>query len=105
MLFSRSSLVTVATRLGADPWQLVQDNNLWGEDVRPGMAIRVRDTESPIRQAASRPAYRTRRVGRGENLTGIARQYGTTIVAIQNANSLGRRTVIRIGQRLRIPAR
>lgn len=97
-------LVTVATRLGTDPWQLVQDNNLWHEDVRPGMAIRVRDTEPPIRQAASRPAYRTHRVGRGENLTGIASQYGTTIVAIQNANSLGRRTVIRIGQRLRIPA-
>lgn len=44
-------------------------------------------------------------VSRGENLTAIARRYGTTIAAVQGANSLGRRTVIRIGQRLRIPTR
>jgi len=98
-------LVTVAARLRTDPWRLVQDNNLWDEDVHPGMVIRVRPTVPPIRQASSRPTYRTHRVSRGENLTAIARQYGTTIAAIQNANSLGRRTVIRIGQRLRIPAR
>lgn len=98
-------LVTVAARLRTDPWQLVQDNNLWDEDVHPGMVIRVRPTVPPIRQASSRPTYRTHRVSRGENLTAIARQYGTTIAAIRNANSLGRRTVIRIGQRLRIPAR
>jgi LysM repeat protein len=42
-------------------------------------------------------------VTRGENLGAIARRYGTSVSAIQSANSLGRRTLIRIGQQLRIP--
>jgi LysM repeat protein len=98
-------LVVVAARLQADPWQLVRDNNLWDQDVRAGMVIRVRPTSPPTRPASSRPTYRIHRVGRGENLTAIARRYGTTIAAIQSANALGRRTVIRIGQRLRIPTK
>jgi soluble lytic murein transglycosylase-like protein/LysM repeat protein len=96
-------LVTLAARLRTDPWQLVRDNNLWDQDVRAGMLIRVRPTVPRMRPASSRPTYRIHRVSRGENLTAIARRYGTTIAAVQSANSLGRRTVIRIGQRLRIP--
>jgi LysM repeat protein len=95
--------VAVAARLRTDPWQLVRDNNLWDQDVRAGMLIRVRSTLPPIRPESSRPTYRIHRVSRGENLTAIARRYGTTIAAIQSANSLARRAVIRIGQRLRIP--
>jgi LysM repeat protein len=43
------------------------------------------------------------RVTRGETLAVIARRYGTTVSAIQAANELGRRTLINIGQQLRIP--
>ena len=43
------------------------------------------------------------RVTRGETLSVLARRYDTTISAIQSANALGRRTLIRIGQQLRIP--
>lgn len=91
-------LTTVAARLQADPWQIVQDNSLWNEQVRAGMVLRVRPVPPP-------PAYVVHRVSRGENLSAIARRYGTSIAAIQSANSLGRRTVIQIGQRLRIPTR
>lgn len=98
-------LVMVAARLQTDPWQLMRDNNLWDQDVRAGMVIRVRSTLPPVQSVSSRPTYRIHRVSRGENLTAIARRYGTTIAAVQGANSLGRRTVIRIGQRLQIPAR
>lgn len=89
-------LASVAARLQADPWQIVRNNNLWGQQVHPGMVLRIR----PVPPA---PAYLVHRVSRGENLSAIARRYGTSIAAIQSANSLGRRTVIRIGQRLRIP--
>ena len=98
-------LVTVAARLRTDPWQLVRDNHLWDQDVHAGMVIRARPTVAPTLPAASPPTHRIHRVSRGENLTAIARRYGTTIAAIQNANALGRRTAIRIGQRLRIPTR
>lgn len=104
-------LVTVAARLQIDPWQLVRDNNLWNQEVHPGMVLRVRKTlpavlpasSAPVRRLPPPPRYTVHRVSSGENLTGLARRYRTTIGAIQRANSLGRRTVIRIGQRLRIP--
>lgn len=106
-------LEQLATRFRTDPWQLVRDNHLWDQDVRPGMVLRVRQgspavtTASlpPVRRSPPRPTYAVHRVSRGDNLTTIARRYGTTIAAIQRANSLGRRTVIRIGDRLRIPTR
>jgi membrane-bound lytic murein transglycosylase D len=43
------------------------------------------------------------RVRRGENLGRIARQYGVTVRAIQNANGLGNRTRIHPNDRLVIP--
>jgi len=44
-------------------------------------------------------------VKKGETLGLLARRYGTTIRAIQNANKMGRRTTIRVGERLSIPTR
>lgn len=103
----------VAARVGVDPWQLVRDNNLWAQDVEPGMVLRVRRSPVAVRKvpavvaasAASAPRFTTHRVARGENLTSLARRYGTTVSAIQRASGLGRRTSIRVGERLRIPAR
>jgi LysM repeat protein len=89
-------LETLAVRLRADPWQIVRDNHLWDDHVRAGTVIR-------IRPAPPTPAYVVHRVSRGESLGAVASRYGTSIAAIQSANSLGRRTVVRIGQRLRIP--
>ena len=51
-----------------------------------------------------KPTYTIHRVARGDTLGGIASRYGTTIRAIQSANNMGRRTLIRIGQQLRIPS-
>jgi soluble lytic murein transglycosylase-like protein len=42
-------------------------------------------------------------VASGENLTGIARRYGSTIAAIATANGLANASYIRVGQRLTIP--
>jgi len=43
------------------------------------------------------------RVRPGDTLSAIARRYGTSIAAIQQANRLGRKTMIRVGQTLYIP--
>ncbi|MBM3318462.1 MAG: LysM peptidoglycan-binding domain-containing protein, partial [Candidatus Eisenbacteria bacterium] len=45
------------------------------------------------------------KVRSGENLAVIAKRYGTTVRAIQDANRLGRRTLIHAGQTLLIPGR
>ena len=94
---AREDLARVAATLEIDPWWLIRDNALWDEQVREGMVLRVRPAPPP------KPAVELHRVSRGENLTSIARRYATTVRAIQAANSLGRRTLIRIGQQLRIP--
>ncbi|MFH1143141.1 MAG: LysM peptidoglycan-binding domain-containing protein [Candidatus Eisenbacteria bacterium] len=41
----------------------------------------------------------------GETLGSLARRYGTTVAAIQDANRMGRKTMIRVGQTLSIPSR
>jgi membrane-bound lytic murein transglycosylase D len=48
-------------------------------------------------------APRTHRVARGESLSVIARRHGISISALQRANDMTGRTVIRTGQILRVP--
>ncbi|MCK4412306.1 MAG: LysM peptidoglycan-binding domain-containing protein [Candidatus Eisenbacteria sp.] len=51
-----------------------------------------------------RLVYHRHVVHRGETLGLLARRYGTTVRAIQDANRMGRRTLIRIRQKLLIPS-
>jgi hypothetical protein len=90
-------LASIAERMRVDPWWIVRDNSLWDDQVRPGMVLNIRALAPP-------PEYAVHRVRAGENLTSIAERYGTTVGAIQRANSLSG-TRIRIGQQLRIPSR
>jgi membrane-bound lytic murein transglycosylase D len=55
--------------------------------------------------AAERMVYFRHKVRRGETLGLLARRYRTTVRAIQDANRLGRSTLIRIGQTLKVPSR
>ena len=82
---------------GESPWRIVRDNGLWDQDVTPGTTLRVRP-EAP------KPTFLTYRVSSGDTLGRIASRHGTSVRAIQSANGLGRNTIIRIGQRLRVPA-
>jgi membrane-bound lytic murein transglycosylase D len=53
--------------------------------------------------AAARARARTHTVRNGESLWTIARRHNTSVRAIQRANGMGTRSVIRPGQRLRLP--
>ena len=92
-------LQTVADRHESTPWRIIRDNRLFRDErLTPGTVLRVRPQ-------APRATTVTHRVVSGDTLNGLARRYGATVRAIQEANSMGRRTVIRIGQQLRIPTR
>lgn len=92
-------LKVIAETLKSSPWRIIRDNNLFlDEQVSEGMVLRVR-------RVPPRPTYLEYRVRSGDTLGAIARRHGTTVRAIQATNNLGRRTLIRIGQRLRIPTR
>jgi membrane-bound lytic murein transglycosylase D len=52
---------------------------------------------------SERVLYVRHRVRQGDTLSQIAGRYGTSIRTIQDTNGLGRKTLIRVGQVLRIP--
>ena len=60
-------------------------------------------TTLEIRIDPPQPQFTEHTVRRGENLTTIANRYGTSVGAIQDANSMGTRTLIRVGQQLLVP--
>ena len=61
--------------------------------------------ESISRYVPPEATYTNHYVRRGETVSVIARRYGTSVSAIARANNLGRRYLIRAGQRLKIPGR
>ena len=89
-------LQQIAEGLKSTPWRIIRDNSVWDEQLTAGMTLRVRP-EAP------KPTFLTYRVASGDSLGRIAARYGTSVRAIQSANGLGNNTVIRIGQRLRVP--
>ena len=81
----------------SSPWRIIRDNNLWDEQLHVGRVLEIR----PL---PKEPLYLQHTVRRGDTLIGIAVRYGTSVRAIQDANEMGSRTLIRIGQALRILA-
>jgi soluble lytic murein transglycosylase-like protein len=71
-----------------------------GQRLRVG-APAAGDTPAPAARPASAPIVH--RVASGENLTVIARRYGTTIAAIVRANQLANPSLLHVGQQLTIP--
>ena len=67
----------------------------------PVVAVATRTT-----RARNRPQVHhavSHRVRHGQTLTHIARAHGVTVASLRNANRLGKKSVLRPGQRLRIP--
>ena len=96
---SGEDLSTVADKLKSNPWRIIRDNYLfWNEEISEGQVLKVR-------AVPPKPTYLMYQVRSGDTLGALAERYGTSVRAIQAASNLGRRTLIRIGQRLRIPTR
>jgi len=72
--------------------------------VPAGMGERVAREITQI-PPEDRLVFERHAVRRGETLARIAHRYGTTVRAIQDANRMGRSTVIHVGQSLTIPGR
>lgn len=93
------SIESISAMLETSEWRIIRDNFLWDEQLPPpGTVLEI--TLEPVQ-----PQFTAHTVRRGENLTVIAHRYGTSVRAIQKANNMGNRTVIRIGQELLVPAR
>lgn len=103
------TLSDIASRLGVRSRDLATANGIPDADrLREGRRLVVPTGASPRRSwrpvpVASRTELRSHVVGRGENLTSIARRYGTTVKALTGANGLDRPNRVRRGQRLLVP--
>ena len=89
-------LKQIAEKLKSTPWRIIRDNRLWDERLTPGITLKVRPE-------AARPTLLTYQVASGDTLGRIAARHRTSVRAIQSANGMGSNTMIRVGQRLRVP--
>jgi membrane-bound lytic murein transglycosylase D len=91
------NLTAIARRYGTTVSELQKTNSLSSSVIRPGQSLRIPSS------ATNRPPREAEHVVKnGESLWGIARQYGSTISAIEEANELGQRP-IQPGQKLTVP--
>lgn len=90
------TLSSIANRLGTSVSELVRLNGL----PNPNRIVAGRALKTPAATAAGKVHV----VAPGENLSGIAARYGTTVGAIARASGIADANRIRIGSRLAIPA-
>ena len=100
---SGDSLYAIALRYGTSVDRIRQDNNISGNNIRVGQKLKISGGKTVVASAGG-SGTRTHRVKSGDTLYGIARQYGTTVGKIEEANGLTD-TNLRPGQKLKIPAK
>ena len=109
---SGENLTGIARRYGSTISAIARANGIANPSfVRTGQRLTIPGTSAPVaaKPAAVQPAPAAvvaptvHVVASGENLTGIARRYGSTISAIAKANGIANPSFVRTGQRLTIP--
>ncbi len=103
----------IAARYGVSVPSVLKANGLRTTSfIHPGDRLTVRAGTSSSSSKASRsakraagPSTRGYTVRSGDTLSGIAARNGTTVSRIASASGIGTRSVLRVGQRLRLPAK
>jgi lipoprotein-anchoring transpeptidase ErfK/SrfK len=95
------NLTAIARRYGTSVSAIMQANGLSNRNfVWVGQRLSIPGTSS----GSSSSGGGLHIVQRGENLTSIARRYGTSVSAFMQANGLTNRNFVWVGQRLKIPS-
>lgn len=104
---SGDTLTAISKRHDVPIERLVELNRVADPNrIRVGQRLRLEpEASAPAARAAAPAAQlsRTHTVGRGENLTTIARHYGVTVASIAAANAIANPSRIYSGQTLTIP--
>ena len=109
------TLSDIATQYGVAQTDLMVWNGLSGEDIQPGQKLVVyvaaaakkapAATKASAATKAAGEKTKTHTVTEGENISGIARKYKTTVKKLVELNQLDNPEHIEPGQRLLAPAR
>lgn len=102
---SHDTLETVAKRTGVSPTAIAQANKLAGP-IRTGQLLTIPAVPGALKAPlpAEQPSGSlSHTVQRGETLSGIARQHGTTVAAVAQANGIADPARIYAGKTLTIP--
>lgn len=99
----------IAARYGVSVSSVLKANGLRASSViHPGDRITVRGgtstTAKRTAKQSSGPATRRHTVRAGETLSGIAARYGTSAERVAAASGISVRSILQVGQRLRLPA-
>jgi LysM repeat protein len=94
------SLWSIATVNGVTVDEIREANSLSSSVIRPGQDLKI--PSSGASGGSTRPTSTVYVVRDGDTLWEIARRHGSSIEAIQRANSLGQRPIM-AGQRLTVP--
>ncbi len=111
------TLMEISRQTGASVSQLQRANRLSNAHLHVGQKIEIPNTQETRTPAVNRKtkgksakraaddgaAGAAHIVRRGETMGGIARHYGVSVLAIQQANGKGRSTRVRVGEALEIP--
>jgi N-acetylmuramoyl-L-alanine amidase len=100
------NLTELAAAYGTSVAAIVATNQLSNPNwILVGQRLRIADGSHTRRAAAAPTATVVHVVRAGENLTGIARRYRTSVAALVASNHLPNASFIRIGQRLLVTVR
>ena len=101
---SHDTLETVAKRTGVSPTAIAQANKLTGP-LRTGQLLTIPAAPGALKAPlpAEPSGSLSHTVQRGETLSGIARQHGTTVAAVAQANGIADPARIYAGKTLTIP--
>ena len=94
------TLGKLASKFGTTTGEIRRLNGLKNPNrIYPGQKLKVSSASS-----SSGGLFKEHLVKRGENLSYLSKKYGVSLSAVMSANNLGSKHVLKIGQRLLIPA-
>jgi N-acetylmuramoyl-L-alanine amidase len=89
----------IAVRYSITTKQIVSANGISGDRIYVGQQLRLVPVAGPAPTTST-----TYKVRSGDNLTSIAKKFGTTVKALQSANGITNPDVVVIGRTLKIPS-
>lgn len=94
------NLSKIANKFGTTVNALVSDNGIANPNlIYPGQVLRIGHTNAPAAPVSTPQVYT---VQKGDNLTKIAKKYGTTVSELARKNNIANPNIIYVGQKITI---